>query len=381
MGLRGDIMSDKFEFVDVETLDEKSDDKADNSSLTEKEKPIVDISKRFYFSFEARIIVSIIVILLLFVGACFLALKVINHTTTQKVNYQETCDFSYQVCLKDSTCLPENSKYKAEDINIIKVAFKYNATYDKKIDVENKYRVNTIISAYDKKDHGVVYRKDINMVESTKIQNVSNSYTASEVVTYQYPVYYDYTFKDYPNTDNEVELAFYVEEKNETRKVASLVIPYSKETFELVKYDTDSNRNIDVKVNVWDSYTLIYGIFASILTLVSLILIYRTTRLVLKVTNNKNEFEEEVDSILKEYDSIIIVARDGYESIIERETVKLDSFEELVKIRDEINKPIIFSRVNNVKCEFILESDDKLYKYVMKEADLVEDDKNKLENK
>ena len=364
-------MSDKFEFVENDIHDENSK----KVPVEDKEKN-VDITKKFYFSFEARIIVSIIAILLLFVGACFLALKVINHTTTQKVNYEEICDFSYQVCLDDATCLPENSKYNAADINIIKIAFKYDAKYDKKIDVNNKYRVNSVVSAYDKKDHGLVYRKDINIVQSTEIKEVSGSYPVSEIVTVPYDAYQNSFFKDYPNTDNELEIAFYVEEKNETRKVASLTIPYSKETFELTKYNSDSNRTIDVKVNVWDSYTLVYGIFASILVLVSLVLIYKTTRLVLKVTNNKNEFEQEVDSLLKEYDNIIIVARDGYESIIEREVVKVSTFDELVKIRDEISKPIIFSRVNNVKCEFIVEADDKLYKYVMKEADLTEEIKN-----
>lgn len=365
------MSENKFQFVDEEIIDEQNKTESIDDNIDNENKKL-DISKRFYFSFEARIIVSIIVIVLLFVGACLLTLKVINHTTTQKVNYEEMCDFSYQVCLKDSTCLPEDSTYKASDIKNIKVAFKYNAKYNKKIDIHNKYRINILVSAYDKKDHGVVYRKDINVVASKEIKEVSNSYLASEIFNLPYDTYIDSFFKDYPDTDNEIELGFYVEERNETRKVASLIVPYSKDSFKLNKYNTDANRKIDVTVNVWDSYTLIYGIFASILTIVSLMLIYKTTRLVLKVTNNKNEFEQEVDSILKEYDNIIIVARDGYNSIIERETVKLDSFEELVKIRDEIDKPIIFSRVNNVKCEFIVEASDKLYKYVMKEVDITE---------
>lgn len=377
------MKDDKFKFMDVEVLDEANDNskKTDSSKKKIAEEPSVDITKRFYFSFEARIIVSIVIILLLFAGACFLAIKVINHTATQKVNYVETCDFSYQVCLKDSTCLPENATYRAEDVDIIKIAFKYNAKYDKKVNINNKYRINSIVSVYDKKDHGVLYRKNVNLIQETPIEEVSGSYLVSEVINYKYDVYQGYVFKDYPDGENEAELGFYVNENNETRKVASLVIPYSKETFQLNKYNTNANRETEVKVNVWDAYALVYGIFASILTIISLVLIYRTTRLVLKVTNNKNEFEQEVDSILREYDNVIVVARDGYESIMEREVVKLDTFEELVKIREKENKSIIFSKINNVKCEFILETDDKLYKYVMKEVDFTEEDKNKLENK
>ena len=94
--------------------------------------------------------------------------------------------------------------------------------------------------------------------------------------------------------------------------------------------------------------------------------------MVLKVTNNKNDYEDAIDSLLKEYDNLIIVARDGYESMIEREVVKIDEFEELVKVRDRINKPIIFSRVNNVKSEFVVEDDNILYKYVLKESDFTD---------
>ena len=124
-----------------------------------------------------------------------------------------------------------------------------------------------------------------------------------------------------------------------------------------------------------------YGLASSLLTIISLVLIYRTTSLVLKVTNNKSEYEETVDNILKEYDSIIVVSQDGYEDIVGREIIKVDSFDELVKVKDNIDKPIIFSKINNVKCEFIVEDEKLLYKYVLKEADFTEDDKIKLENK
>ena len=42
---------------------------------------------------------------------------------------------------------------------------------------------------------------------------------------------------------------------------------------------------------------------------------------------------------------------------------------------------IIFSVINDVKCEFIVEDEKVLYKYVMKEADFLVDEKIKLENK
>ena len=377
---------DKFKFVEVEVLDEPSENSTEikkEETVKEEKKdinPITDLTKKFYFSFEARIIISVVAILMLFAGGCFLGYKVINHTSIQKVKYVESCDFSYQVCMKNSTCAPENSRYNTSDINIVKVAFKYNAEYEEKINVDTQYKVVVLMRSYNKKDHSLLFEKRLDMVPSGSISSVSKGYLANEIVTCNFEMFKD-VFKDNLDDDNEVEIGFFVDENNESRKVASLTVPYFKDNAELTKISTNAERLAEVKVNVWDTYTLLYGLFASALTIVSLILIYKTTRLVLKVTNNKNEYESAVDSVLKQYDSIIVVARDGYESLEEREIVKLDSIEELVKIRDELNKPIIFSKVNNVKCEFIVEDEKILYKHVMKEADFTEDDKNKLENK
>ena len=48
----------------------------------------------------------------------------------------------------------------------------------------------------------------------------------------------------------------------------------------------------------------------------------------------------------------------------------MESFEELVAAHETLKKPIIFSKVNDVKCEFIVEDTKTLYKYILKEADL-----------
>ena len=61
--------------------------------------------------------------------------------------------------------------------------------------------------------------------------------------------------------------------------------------------------------------------------------------------------------------------------------ISIESFEALLEIKNRLNKPIIFSVINDVKCEFIVEDEKVLHKYVMKEADFLEDEKINLENK
>lgn len=384
--------NNKFQFVDVEDITDEeiknsieivvSPEKVKVDSVEPKKEEIpVEIAKRKYFSFEARIVVSVLSILVLFVGACFLGLKVINHTTTRYVKYVENGDFTYQVCLKNATCEPENITYHGDSINIIKISFRYDAKYEKKITYNKNYHISALIKAVDKNTKEIVFDKENDLVDITNKNDDSDFLSIAETVTIDYSKYLD-MLKDYPDSNGQVEAVLYLEEENETRKVSSLTIPITKGNFELTKYSTtSSNRYAKVTVNVWDTYSLVYAIATSFLTVISLILIYRTTRLVLKVTNNKSRYEQAIDDILRDYDSSIVIARDGYESTEEKEINKVESFEALLEIKNRLNKPIIFSVINDVKCEFIVEDEKVLHKYVMKEADFLEDEKINLENK
>ncbi|MBR5370392.1 MAG: hypothetical protein IK137_03725 [Bacilli bacterium] len=385
------MSNNKFQFVDVEILDDKEDEnhiskesiKNDIEVVSSPEKinmdskkdevvNTVDLGKRWYFSFESRVIISVIIIILLFIGACFLGLGVINHTSIDNIDYKENADFTYQVCMKDGSCKPENSVYMNEDISSILISYNYDAKYAKKTKTHSYYKITSTIRVANPTSHALIYQKDIDIVDKSKLYIIGNTTSVSKNVKVDYTKY-KAMIEEYKDCDNTLEIAFYVVENNETRKASSLQIPISLDSFELHKYtNANTKRTAEVKVNIWDVYSIVYGITSSILVIISLILVYKTTRLVLMVTNNKNEYEDAVEAILKEYDNVIIVARDGYESMVEREIIKVEDFKELVEIRDKIDKPIIFSKVNNVKCEFIVEDDKILYKYVMKEVDIEE---------
>ena len=92
--------------------------------------------------------------------------------------------------------------------------------------------------------------------------------------------------------------------------------------------------------------------------------------MVLKVTTNRNKYQQRLSQILRDYDRIIVIARNGYESNVERKVIKVETFEELLDAQSTLQKPIIYSRINDVKCEFIVEDDTTLYKYVLKESKL-----------
>ena len=138
----------------------------------------------------------------------------------------------------------------------------------------------------------------------------------------------------------------------------------------IVKTINYSNKELIINDNGWNNYTIMFAVMASLLIIIALVLILRVTRLVLKVTNNNDKYQQRLMQILKTYDRIIVVAKDGYENNSNKEVIKLDDFDKLLDIKDSLNKPIIFSKINDIKSEFIVENEDKLYKYILKDEDV-----------
>ena len=111
-------------------------------------------------------------------------------------------------------------------------------------------------------------------------------------------------------------------------------------------------------------------VVGAVLVLLAMFATTYLTKLALKTINRQSNYEKRLTEILTDYDRIIVEARGGYTSNTEKKVIKVPNFEELLDARDMLNKPIIFSKVNNIKSEFIVEDDNKLYKYVLKEVDI-----------
>ena len=85
-------------------------------------------------------------------------------------------------------------------------------------------------------------------------------------------------------------------------------------------------------------------------------------------SNKRSKYEEKLNSILRNYDRVIVSAKESY-NVDGRTIVKVYTFDELLDARDTLGKPIIYYKVNNVKSEFYVEDEYKVYKYTLKEAD------------
>lgn len=349
--------------------------------VVSEEERVSHLKKKLHFSFEARVTIMVICILLLFLGACLLIYETIRSGKNEVVYYDETSNTSYSVCLLPNEtyhqeCLEEDMEYLSELTNTIGAYFQYKVKLSTDISYDLAYHISAITKIYDAKDPSkVLYRTEDTLVEKTNFDNVDSQISIDTDVTLDYQKY-NRVVKDYQNryalnSAASVEAVLYLDEATETRKIASIIVPLGQDTYHIQKdVITNKNQTVEIDGDFWNSYNITCAIIASVLILISLFLLYQTARLVLKVTMNHNKYQQKLSQILRDYDRIIVIARNGYESNVERQVVKVESFEELLDAQETLQKPIIYSRVNDVKSEFIVEDEMTLYKYVLKESNL-----------
>ncbi len=336
--------------------------------------------KKPYFSFEVRVFFMILGILLMIITSCYMIYKALKYGGSETVTYNEVSKSNYKVCLKKNdvyqqSCLEEGMQYVSSLVNNVSTAFQYDVNFSSDIHYDLSYHIDALMRIYDQNDTSkVLYKKEDLLLEKTSLAGDTDKIHIDTSANIDFTEY-SKIVEDYKNrysikSTATLDIILYLDEPTEVRKISSISIPLGESTFSIGKYNlNNTNQSVKISVNQWNEYTAFYGIVATVLLLLSMILIFKTARLVLKVTNNRNQYQSKLSQILREYDRIIVVARDGYESNIPKKIIKVANFDDLLDARDALEKPIIYSKVNSIKSEFIVEDDEKLYKYVIKESD------------
>lgn len=375
-GSLDDVM--EFEFVDESNQDET----LDNGKKLPKDKAN-NVSRKIYIGFEARVLTLVLIVLCLFFGACYFILEACNFSKDRIVTYTETSDVKYSVCTKDNdyynkSCLNENMQYLTAVTDYITATFKYNVKFSTEIDYNLAYHIVGITKIYDKNDQGKVFYENENLlVERTDISDSTDLIDFSRDVKIDFNAYNDYVkkYQSKYGLDSlaSLEVFLYLDEEKETRPVSSILIPLGKTSYGIRKnIPTAKSKEVQLDNDVWNNYNAMCAVCASVLIVLALIVLFRVTSLVLKVTSNKSKYQVMLEHILKEYDELIVTTKNGYQVVGDKQVIKVESFKELIDAKNALNKPIVYSKINSVKSEFIVDDVDKVYKFVLKEADFLD---------
>lgn len=383
---------EKFKFINEES-DLVENEQEKNKKILEKveEKEINNeedieefrIKKRPYFGFKTRLLIFFVAALVFFVGGCYFLMRSYDSSRSDTISYDEISNIAYNVCMSANThysdeCQPEGMAYLSNVTQTINSTFKYDVSMSEAIDYKVKYYVEAKTSIYDKNDSSkLLYTSAENLVDNTILDDHSDAITITEDIKIPYKKYNDfvasYKSKYSINTESKLDVTLYLVEDGKSRKISSLTMGLGDQTFSIKKDNTTNIRKVvDLENTSWGEYNTVCLAVGIVLLLISLIIIIKLTSFVNKSIHTKSKYEKTLETILREYDRIIVNAKEGYVIPIDKVILELDSFNELLDARDTLEKPIVYERINEIKSQFYVEDDNKVYKYTLKEVDLEE---------
>ena len=372
-----------------EKVSSKKENISKNDKKTVLEESNIGAKKnnhKIYWSFSLRIIGRIFIVILFLLLGTYLLVKAIHFESGKMISYKEKSNVDYNVCLKnnsfyDINCLPKNMKYVANLIDKIQVKFDYFFDIDEMIDINFKYNIDGKLFIKDKNGK-IFYEKNYTFLEEKEVNNHDNNIKISEVLDIDYNKYNTVanSFKSSYGIDTESYLIITMKVKKDAlndddSSIASdsnmyLTIPLSERAIDIeLNFDDIDRKSIMIVKerlvfkNTMCLITAGLSIFAGFYVMIKTMRKYR-------VPNNNKVYDAYIKKILREYDRLIAESKTII-SFDNKEIIKVNSFNELLDIHDNLTLPILYYNVtSHVKCYFYITHQNIVYLYTVKASDL-----------
>ena len=314
----------------------------------------------------------------------------------EKLHFQEKGNVKYSVCLKDNDffedeCLDSNMSYVASLIKNISFDFNYqfNGNFDNLVSsVDYEVVAKLIIENNDTK--AKYYEKEYVLTPKTSdsIKNNGTLYNLDKKINIDYEYYNNIAtnFKSQYGVDSQSYLEVYLNTYNNvnskykdipTSAQISVRIPLSQKAIE-IKFNTQEvNKSIDKYITSKNIVINGYLIFIVGITFLftSLIFLFFIFMIIKKYAKTISKYDKFINKILKEYDRLIVETA-TFPDEKEYNVLIINSFNELVDVRDNLRSPIMFYNVKDHKMsKFYILNNNNLYLYIVNSNDINGGDK------
>ena len=356
-------------------------------------------SNKPYVGYNNRLIKNVFVILLFFILSLVFAVLSVSLKKRSNITYTQISDIDYKVYLKpndyyNQQFLGKNMQYIASLIDNINTTFTYSFNSSQNINYKYMYYVKADVSVESGEGKSVIYSKTDRITDPKIIsrQN-SNGFTINENIKIDYQKYNDLVkgFKSsYAiSAESNLKLSLIVDVEDEkgnkignlnSKEVVNLTVPLTEQMVSIAMdyKGTNNSNNASVYTDVTVSNKL-YLAIAIVSFAISVIFLIKLFKFISKTSTKRTIYDVTLSKILKEYDRVIVNSKNIVLS--DDNIVDVNSFNELLDVRDNLEKPIIFSEIHKgQKSLFIVKSGDETYRYVMKLVDLEEENNKNADN-
>ncbi len=389
-------MNKAVEIKDTKNSPELDKNKKIENIKSEEENKFVEkknLKKIKYESFENKLIKQIILMvftLILSLGMIYYAL---NNTNKESISYTQNGNVDYKVCLKENNfysqnCLDKNMSYVSSLIKNVGLTFNYDLNTSEQLNVKTEYEVTAKLVISNAENTSKYFEQKYILQDKTSegISQINNEYKISKNIDIDYDYYNTIasTFKSQygVETNSYIEVSFQVFHTNkeiEDIRVPSpspviLNIPLSQKSININMTASGVNKqetqNIESSIFTLNNIICLFiGIIALIICLISSLKIAKMLTLIKEKKNNYDKF---IEKILREYDRLI-VETSTLPKFNNYFLTKVNSFGELIDVRDNLRLPIMYYEVaKHQKCHLYIIDNKNLYLLTVKAVDMEE---------
>ena len=345
----------------------------------------------------------VLIIIVIFILSC--AFFLVYHTKSKDyyISYKEKSDIDYKVYLKENDFFEEkyldnNSRFIASLIDYINATLEYEINMSEKdINYQYSYRIVADVNVVETKSSKPLYStsKELLNMEDLESHGKSNV-KISENLKIDYNEYNDLindfvAVYDLSDVNSTLTINMYIKVKGTCEKYAesadkeaniSLVIPLTTKTVEIdIKNNlVESNDNILV-CQENSEFAFIYLLIGIAVCIANIFVIYRLIRYISETRSAETIYDIELKRILNYYHSYIQKIKNkidlkkglGLDNYKECQFFRLESFTDMLEIRDNINAPILMSsNENNTATYFLIldVSNKAIYIYGLRVKDI-----------
>lgn len=305
------------------------------------------------------------------------------------MHYEEKSNLDYKVYLKenqfyDTPYLGKDKKYISALIKYIDSSFSYRFKIDENIDVDYNYYIDANLKIDDTTGENI-YEKTYSILDKKQLSNTTNMFSIYENVKIDYDKYntiakqFINQYKINGKANLEVNLHVEVLGQHESfaknindKGVITLNIPLLEDV-NSIEMDYNLVNNKDAVLEYSSTKIKNYPLF--IITILLMILdILITIIVVIKIITRRDAttlYELKLNKIKKEYDKYLseTVLTQRLDDLYKTKSLRIiliKSFDDLLDVRDNLKKPILFNEeIPGKETIFYIIADNVVYLYVM----------------
>ena len=300
--------------------------------------------------------------------------------TTDEINYHENGGVNYKVYLSDKKYynreyLDEGMQYISSIIDNIELKYRYNVKYNSNdtFDVTTRVLADVKIVDTDNNDK-VIYSKQ----ESIKEEKTSGKdIVIDDTIKVDYKKYNALTnsFKTSYGINAKCRLVvyYYIQYQNNggnirQNKVMTVEVPLSQQMISIVK-SNDMNNSLTYTLQTNEgSINVLMLVLSFIFLAITLILLATLFKAFIKKKSLESKYDRYINKILRQYDSYITESSDTSVDV-NKNVIKVNSFKELLDVRNNVEKAIVYIKLDENTSKFVL-IDNEIYEYVVMRSEM-----------